>query len=451
MENIQYLNNLTKNSGKGKTAAIVKVINDMTFLKPGIKNVCIKTYKDYLEQYVGYDKVYIISTSEKPTKINEDYFDKNSIIFGINKVNLFNELNIDDIFCCQHILVIFGGVLKEFYFSMCNRLVEWYKVHGDGHFYTIQDDPDFITTNPAKFIEKRLYKDEFQKPKPYKYDREHEDAKLYLEYKKSDLLNKLFDNTIIAHCGENYSKFITKRIQEKTGYDNVIIMPKYWCKFNVYNWQGVNCNLNEKLKDYPLNRKYQSEYHGYLKKDKERITTTLQFYNKLDGPIKVIEGKGSFSDKFENAVKMPEVGYNDLFKEICKDSYSTFITAGESTFSDFISPRYFDTMMSDIIPFVYTPYDANKEYTDDEFLKEFMYVDTPEDFKNKVDKIIQDESLYCKVKYLQRKSIYDKFKKYMKEDSIKLFENYLNENKQYDTILRNKNNKYLVKQKTKIF
>jgi len=50
-----------------------------------------------------------------------------------------------------------------------------------------------------------------------------------------------------------------------------------------------------------------------------------------------------------------------------------------------------------------------------------------------------------------RKSIYDKFKKYMKEDSIKLFENYLNENKQYDTILRNKNNKYLVKQKTKIF
>lgn len=447
MEDIKQLDNLTKGSGKGKTAAIIRIVNPMSFTHIGIKNVCVKIYKDYLEQYIGYDKVYIVSTSEKESKVNEEYFDKNSIIFGINKINILNDFNIDDIFCCQHALVVFGGVLKEYYFSMCNRLVEWYKVHGNGHYYTIQDDPDFITINPARFIERRLFVDENHKPKPYNYNKEHPDVKLYAEYKNTNLLNECFDNSIIAHCGENYNTYFERRTKMKFGYDNIVTKPKFWCKFNVYNWQGVNCNLDEKFKDYSLDRKYQSEYHGYVKTDTERIKTTLEFYNSLDGPVKIIEGKNPFSANFKNADKVKEIAYNDLFRELCKDSYSSFIIANSSTFGDFISPRYFDIMLSDIIAFVYTPYDAKKEYTDDEFLKEFMYVDTPDEFKKKVNEIVSNEKLFCKVKYLQRKSIYDKFKNYMTDDAKKKFEEYLSNNKDYDKILRGDFNKYLYKTK----
>ena len=429
---MQRLNNLEKGSGQGKIAAIIGITSPISFTKMGIKNAGMKTYKDYLEKYVGYDKVYIISSSIKEKKINEDYFDKDSIIFGIDKINLFNDLLIDDIFCKQHVLVFFGGVLGDFYFSICNRLVEWYKTHDDGHYYTIQDDPDFMTINPALMVEKRLYKSEDQKPKPYKYDKETSDAKLYLEYQESGLLHNCFDNTIVAHCGNDYEHYYNERIKLKFGSPNIVTQPKYWCKFNVYNWQGVNCNLEDKFKEYPLNRKYQSEYHGYIKHDDYRVSHTLAFYNILNGPIKVIEAKGHFSDEFKNADKFKEIEYNKLFEEICKDSYTSFIIANPSTFDDFISPRYFDLMLADIIPFVFTPYDSKKQYTDDDFLKEFMYVDNPEQFKERVEQLISDDHLFCKVKYHQRKSIYDKFNNYMLDKSKQIFEKYIEDNKKYE-------------------
>lgn len=425
------LNNLYKGAGKGKIAAIIGITSPISFTKLGIKNVGMELYRQYLINYVGYDNVYIISSSIKEKKINEDYFDKSSIVFGIDRENLFNELNIDDIFCKQNVLIFFGGVLGDYVFSILNRLAEWYRVHGDGHYYTIQDDPDFLTFNPAKFIENRLYKNDEQKPKPFKYDRNTKDALMY-NNNMSDVYNCL-DNTIIAHCGVNYESFYNKRIQLKFGSPNYIPYPaKYWDTFNCYNWQGVNCNLLEKFKDYDLsNKKYQCEYHGYIKHDDKRVKTTLDFYNALTGPNKIIQAKGIFSSEFKNAETFGEVPYNDLFEFISKDSYSTFITANESVFNDFISPRYFDLMMSDIIAFVYTPYDEYKRYTDNDELKEFMYVDDPNDFKQKVEKLINDDSFYRHIKYLQRKSIYDNFNDYMTISSKEMFEQYLNDNKHY--------------------
>lgn len=426
---MEYLHNLTKGSGKGKVGAIIGITSPISFTKMGIKNAGMKTYKDYLEQYVGYDKVYIISSSIEAKKINTDYFDEDTIVFGIDTPNLFNDLKIDDIFCKQHVLIFFGGVLGDFYFSICNRLVEWYREHGDGHYYTIQDDPDFITINPAIMVEARLYKSEDQKPKPYNYDRFTKDAILYTEYQNTGLLHQCFNNTIVAHCGNDYPRFYEARNKIKFGSPNIVTEPKYWCKFNVYNWQGVNCNLEDKFKNYDLPRKYQSEYHGYIKHDEFRVLKTLAFYNELNGPIKVIEAKGHFSDEFLHCDKFKEIEYNKLFEEICKDSYTSFIIANPATFDDFISPRYFDLMLADIIPFVYYEYDSKKAYTNDEKLKELMYVTTPEDFKNKVESVISNPNYFRHIKYLQRKSIYDMFNDYMTDASKKFFENYLENNK----------------------
>ena len=427
------VNNLYKGFGKGKTAGIIGITSTNSFRKLGIKNIGLELYRQYLLRFVGYDKVYIISTSIKEQKINEEYFDKSSIIFGINKVNLFNELNIDDIFCKQHALIFFGGVLPDYYFSICNRLVEWYKEKGDGHYYTIQDDPDFITINPCRMVEYRINGTKIRNnASPYKYE-ETEEVKLYLKYSNETLLWDCLDNTIVAHCGNNYESFYNKRINLKFGSPNIVTEPKYWATFNCYNWQGVNCNLAEKFKDYPFEgKKYQCEYHGYIKHDKKRVETTLEFYNALVGPNKIIQARGIFSENFNNAAVFSEIPYNELFENISKDSFTSFITANESTFDDFISPRYFDLMLSDIITFVYTPYDSKKEYTTDNELKDFMYVDDPNDFKNKVEKLISDEKFYRHIKYLQRKSIYNSFYNYMTDDSKVVFEKYLEENKHHE-------------------
>lgn len=428
---MKKLNNLYKGAGKGKIAAVMGVTSCNSFRKMGIKNVCLKLYRDYLLQYVGYDKVYIIATSHKEQKVNEEYFDKDSIIFGIEQKNLFNDLNIDDIFCKQHVLVFFGGVLANYYFSMCNRLTEWYVEHGDGHFYTLQDDPDFLTINPALLVDcriegsrRRIEKD--VQSKPYKYEVTPE-VELYLEYDKSGTLYDCFDNTIVAHCGNDYPLFFKKATSVKIGTPNVITEAKYWDTLNVYNWQGVNDNLDLKFVDYPWSeKKYVSEYHGYIKHDKFRIDTTLAYYNEIPDKIMVIEARGHFSDEFMNADKIKEVEYNQLFETLGKNAHSSFIIANQSTFDDFISPRYFDLMLSDIIPFVYHGYDSKRAYTNNKELKDFMYVESPEDFAAKVKRISTDEKYYKHIKYLQRKSIYDNFSQYMTDESKEKFENFLN-------------------------
>ena len=413
--------NLSKGSGAGKTAAIISVTSCAAFSKMTIKNICLKLYQDYLKKYVGYEQVYIIGTSDKEQKVN-DFFDKDTIIFGISTPNLLNDLEIDDIFCRQHVLIFFGGVLGQYYFNVSARLAEWYEKHGDGHFYTIQDDPDFVTLNPAAYCDKRISESPhyIKDNVPYKYDHDDPDVKNYVS--NSYILRKCFNNSIVAYCGTDYEKFFNNTSKIKLKSPNIITVPKQWDAIPIYTYQGVNDLLEEKLKDHKWkDRPYVAEYHGYTKNDKKRVETTISFYDALDKPFMLIETWRKFSDGFKNSVHHDDVPYFKLFETVSKNAYATFIIANETTFSNFISPRYFDMMLSDIIAFVYAPYDADKEYTDDKELKEFMYVETPEEFAEKVNKVATDEKFYRHIKYLQRKSVYDKFNKYMNASSKKIF------------------------------
>ena len=54
-----------------------------------------------------------------------------------------------------------------------------------------------------------------------------------------------------------------------------------------------------------------------------------------------------------------------------------------------------------------------------------MYVATPEDFAEKVNRISNDEQYYKHIKLLQRKAIYNKYKQYCNAESKKIFEEWL--------------------------
>jgi hypothetical protein len=74
-------------------------------------------------------------------------------------------------------------------------------------------------------------------------------------------------------------------------------------------------------------------------------------------------------------------------------------------------------MLSDIVAFVDLRYDPEKKLTDNEELKEFMYVSTPEEFSKKVDKIANDKQYFRHIVKLQRKSIFDNFGEFIEENN----------------------------------
>ena len=82
-------------------------------------------------------------------------------------------------------------------------------------------------------------------------------------------------------------------------------------------------------------------------------------------------------------------------------------------------------MLSDIVAFVDLRYDPEKKLTDNQELKDFMYVSSPKEFAEKVDKIANDEEFYRHIVKLQRKSIFDNFRDYIEDKNVELYKKFI--------------------------
>lgn len=413
-------NELYKNSKIGKNAAIICYVTGLSFKTNNIFNWQITQYRNYMLNYLGYSNVYILNNKRNKTN---NVFDDSYVIYDYAKENVLLDYNIDDVYSISLFYTFFGGVCVSDYYNVACRVYEFIK-SGRGDYFQIQDDPELCSVNPVHYFDSRKT--------PLKMN--FNDAKDKYESIKIELDNFLDKNVKIAYCGTQYEKFfnIIKESNKKIPNLTLPTTVKSWSRFNVFDYMCVNTYLKNKLTDYDFNnRKYLTEYHGYIKTDKERIKVTLDFYNEIKGNKLIISGKKLFNENFEYTDCIVNLSYNDMLDYISKNCYSTFVTHNCNCYNDFMSPRYLDAMLVDNIAFVYYKYDENKIMAVSDELKDFMYVKTPEEFKEKLNMVINDEKLYRKIKYLQRESIYILYKDKMNDESIKIFENYLKENEKY--------------------
>lgn len=420
---MEKLNTLYRGAGKGKRCVIISVTSSMSVSKNSIKASSVIAYKDFLENYIKYDKVFILASATKSTKVDPMYGDEEDIIFGVDTPNLFEQYGINDVFTVQHVLIFFGGHMPNYYFATCNRICEWYEKPNHGLFYNIQDDPDWMTINPALYCDKRIEGCKLRNTaKPYNYE-DTPDARLYVEYSQKNTLHDLFNNTVVAYCGTHYPTYYEEAPKLGFGSPNVVTEPKYWDNFFCHYWSGVNKYIDEKLSDFPFDGKtFDSLYYGYVKHDENRRRITSDFYNTLPNKTLIFRGKKAFSDDFTNIEERPVFEYGKLWETCCSEAKTTFLTCNGSVYNCFIMQRYFDLMLGDIVPLIYLPMDKDKTYVEGETLKDFMYVSTPEEFAEKVKMLSEDETLYRRIVYLQRKSVYNMFKEFMKFDTIEKIE-----------------------------
>ena len=431
---MERVHTVYKGSGIGKTAAICQVKDVVSFIKNPIRTICLYHYYLFLRDYLKYDKVYIMSnipTLDKTYWKCENILKDFNIIYGTSERYILNKYKIDDVWFHQSTPNFYGGTLFPHYPFNIDRVTEWWLENHErgGKLYYIQDDPLFPNTNLAKLCNYRLFdlKNVYcttSKAAP----QELIDKELEILKGMRDDVDRAMKDTILAFCGNDYEKF-WYQIKEKS-------RPEVdkWDVFPCYIWQGVNDMIESKLKDYDWNtKKYDCEYHGVTKSGK-RTKVTEAYYGALKNKFMHVVGRSPFFAHLEEGKdfdKYDVMEYYKLMPFVCERAKSAFITHEDSILGNQVSPRYFDCMINDIIAFVDLRYDPNKELTDNQELKDFMYVSTPEEFSEKVDKIANNETYYRHIKYLQRKSVYDKFKEYMSDENIKLFESYLENNHQY--------------------
>ena len=410
---IEEFKELVPGSGKGKTAVIICFTK---YISLSSKLISTKTYealKNFLLEVYQYDKVDFSSTFQYRSNTDFEFF-KGCMIPSMTP-HCLDEY--DDIFHVQAAMNMFMGYIYDDYFYNVLRINEWYQKHGDGHYFVIQDDPAISYIDPFPVLNRRTFE--------YKTLGHEVPEEVFQEYIKVwPNVQKCLHGCIVAHCGTSYPTFLSKLSP------NNAMTPKFvskWCQFPLFTYQAMTDNISNKLHNYDYSlKKYDSEYHGYNRGAK-RMELIENFYAALPNKSLVITSSRNLFPHHDKFDRVQSLFYDDLIPYIGQNAKSTFVIADEVTFNDFISPRFFDAMLSDVIGFVYEPYDKDHKYIDDEELKNFMYVSTPEDFADKVKRISEDESYYKHIKYLQRKAVYDKYKSYCNTETLSIFQSWLKE------------------------
>jgi len=427
---MEKINHFYKNSGKGKIAAICQTKDVVSFLKNPIRTYCLYQYYRFLTEYCKYDKVWIMSNV--PSTDPEEHVCTNMlkdlpIIWGTSEKHILEKHNVNDVIMQCTPPNFYGGVTWIFTPYNINRITEWWvsSKGTDNKLFYIQDDPLFPNPHIPAMVVKRLLdlknlKIAYNKKYPAAVvDKEVE----YMASMRADI-DECFKSVIIGFCGLDYNKFLDTIKPDKRP------VVSGWDNFNCYIWNGVNDNLDIKFKTYPWkDKKYDSEYHGVTKSAK-RTKTTEAYYGALKNKFLHIVGRSPFFINLkegEHFDKHDVMEYYELWQYVASNSKSTFITHEENILGNQISPRYFDCMLADIIAFVDIRYDPEKKLTEDDVLKDFMYVSSPEEFSKKVDMIANDEELYKDIKYRQRKSIFNHFREYINDENVEKYKKLLNE------------------------
>lgn len=425
MEKIKHF---CRNSGIGRVAAICQTKDVVSFLKNPLRTYCLYNYYRFLTEYCKYDKVWIMSNV--PSTDPEEHVCKNMlkdlpIIWGTSERHILEKHGVNDVILQCTPPNFYGGVTWVFTPYNINRVTEWYvsSKGTDNKLFYIQDDPLFPDPDIAGLTVRRLLdlknlKIAYNKKYPAEVvDKEVE----YMASIRKDV-DECLKSVIIGFCGIDYEKF-WKSIKE-----NKRPVVNGWDNFNCYIWNGVNDNLEAKLVDYDWNdKKYDSEYHGVTKSGK-RTKVTESYYSALSNKFMHVVGRSPFFKDLkegEHFDKFDVTPYYELLQLVAKNAKSAFITHEDNILGNQISPRYFDCMLSDMVAFVDLRYDPEKKLTDNEELKEFMYVSSPKEFAEKVDKIANDENFYRHIVKLQRKSIFDNFRNYIEDKNVELYKKFI--------------------------
>lgn len=367
----------------------------------------------YLKNYVGYDNVYILRyfhNDSRYQKTKQDY----PYVYNIK--NLDDAIkDIDEMVQLPDGLVLWGGVSNVIYYYNClfinaKRNDETFRL------YFYEQDPEFTKYNFVKAILQR-------KNIKFTYNIDDKYKKIY-DNDLNDILSYIDDNTIILYNGTD----IDEHIQKSNGDIN---NAKYYKPFKINEYSFANnFDFNKILTNIKFDKKYKFGYYGGPRKDTVRNKIISNLLQDIDNSVII----GGIKDKIKlfndtskfdvyDTIAIPELYYflSDNIKT------SLFIT-DVSNWNNFKSFRFFENLLLDFVGFIYYKQDINKTYIENQELKDFIYVNE-EDFIDKVNKVTNDKTLYCKLIYLQRLEFYNQMKDYMKDENKKLFEEWLDSNK----------------------
>lgn len=380
-----------------KKAAIVCLGTRISLSSNNVRSVDLKYMRDYLMHIMGREQVDYVSKKLKK-EADLDYF----------KDAEFTDFNdYDEIYIYNASLNPFGGLFKH------EALVTFEKLYTfNGDIYYFQIDPKMPNIDFAKFLQGRNKNGSYVfgcdlKALDFKYKIDPEILDNWTE--------KVYNRIKIAFDGVDYERYCSMwngYLKNKETNPKTLNEDVEWFSMFIAEYYAVNEELDLKLTNYnKVDNPYELVYFGNNRQN-ERNKIIKSMYN-IPEYKKFCIG---FDPKIENMDFMGYVKHDQLFQLIGEKCLATLVVGDNLHNGNIKSARFFESMLLDVVAFIYTAYDPDRSYVQNEWLKDFIYVSSVEELKDRINRIKANPELYKKIVELERQEIINQFG-YMKKNS----------------------------------
>lgn len=375
-------------STTNKKAAIVSYNTRLTLSSKHIRATGIAYTRDYILKVLNRDTCDILSIphSEDDTSYYKDIRD-----FESGKLNI-NEY--DEIFVYNGPMNVYGGV---FPIPSIPTMLSLIKFTGD--IWYVLTDPSLPPNNVALLVQQK-----------FKYCDVPDHVKMIDKTLKKvtqkdieDFTHNVYEKTKIAFCGLDYKKYYDgynpeKRVEARKIYN------ADWAYFGLLEYYAINEFLDLKLQTPEKEGKlYDFAYCGNHRTSRDEVVRGVVGLTDLKcatvGYGDIITG--------ENLDIYPYMYHTDMFNFMNKQVYSTIVMGDNLHNNNMITARYYESMLLNVVAFIWHKYDADKQFVKNQELKDFIYISSFDEYHEKLLKIKEDKELFKRIVELERKEVLD--------------------------------------------
>lgn len=374
-------------SKTNKKAAIVTYNTRLTLSSKHVRSTGIAYMREYILNVLKRDECDILSIPHDEDRCRTYYKDIRDFESGKLDINDY-----DEIFIYNSQVNVFGGVFPV---PSIPTMLSLIKFKGD--IWYMLTDPSMPPTNAMLLVKQK-----------FKYCDEPDHVKIIDHTKKKvtqkdidDFTKNVYERTHIAFCGLDYKKYYDGYNPEKR-VESRKILDTDWAYFGQHEFYATREFLDIKLQSPEKDvNSYDFIYCGNHRVSRDNILNEIASHKDLKCAI---VGYGDYISG-DNVDNFKYMSHEEMFNFINKKAYATIVMGDNLHNNNIITPRFYESMLLNVVAFIWHKYDVDKKFIKNEELKNFIYVDSIDEFYNKLQQIKNDNDLFKKLVELERKEV----------------------------------------------
>lgn len=365
-------------SNSGKT--LIATFNDG--ISPTSKRAWFNDVKIIRKIFIDKFKRQEVNLLYNSKKANDE-----SWYIRFNEIKDLNDYHDIIIFCTSPNL--FGGTFGNYQLDFLKAFSNY-----NGKLYYYFNDVNCVPFDIGEFVRGRM-----KTPKGLL-----QEGKPYINFSDEDCnkLSELHKKFIIMSSWNNYDVII-ERDQKKKRKNNMFV-DLDWFFFDLNQTNVATENYKDINIEYvPLNeRQYDFIFYSVNTKFLERLER-IKKYISGDDKCLFIGLKGQTDT--ENIHYEPTMHISDIMSNEMRKCKYTLVFSSELADGNIITWRYYECMYANILCFILDEFDPKHEYIKNEELKNYIYISSPEEYREKIKYCNEHEDFYKHLIELQYNEI----------------------------------------------